>query len=67
MALLPKKGEHIRCATAKDHDLFTSGCEYQIERVDKLIGHVYVYSDSGDLTPIDFPHDVVYGKFEKVS
>jgi hypothetical protein len=65
MALLPKKGSHIRSTTPRKD--FTAGCEYQVERIDNKIGHVYVYNDNGDLTPIDYPHDVVYGKFEKAS
>lgn len=67
MALLPKKGDNVGCISAKSGAPFIPGCCYQVERVDKVIGHIYVYDDEGELTPIDFPHDVVYGKFEKVS
>ena len=67
MAHLPKKGEGIQCVSAKHESVFTVGCFYQVERVDRKINHVYVYDDNGDLTAIDFPHDVVYGKFDNVT
>lgn len=67
MSLLPKKGSQVLCLTPLSGCPFTPGCHYQVERVDNKIGHIYVYNDDGDLTPIDFPHDVVYGRFEKVS
>lgn len=67
MALLPKKGESIRCTTVKGGAPFTPGCEYVVEHIDKKIGHVYVYGDEGNLEAIDFPLDAVHGKFEKTS
>ena len=67
MAHLPKKGDCIGCISSKADYLFTPGCVYQVERVDRKINHVYVYADTGDLEAIDFPHDTVHGKFENVA
>lgn len=58
-----KKGDWIR-AVAPACDAFTQQCEYHVEKVTS--GVPFVYSDEGDLTRVDFPHDGNYGKFEKV-
>lgn len=64
MSHQPKKGEVIIFKSGNSLSPFTPGCEYTVERYDRKINHAYVYNDEGTLTPIDFPHDVVYGKFE---
>lgn len=66
MSVLPKKGDVIRCDSKFGCAPFTTGCEYTIEHIDRKIGHVYVYGDDGNLEAIDFPHDVIHGKFSKV-
>lgn len=64
MAMLPKKGEWIKCISTPGYD-FSAGCDYQVEKVDSA-GFVHVYSDEGNKEAIDFPHCPNHGKFEKV-
>lgn len=65
MSKIIKKGDSIKCAKAVSDD-FMDGCDYQVEKVSKT-GHVFCYSDNGELVSIDYPHDQNYGKFERVS
>lgn len=64
MAMLPKKGEWIKCVSTSDSAPFSPGCDYHVEKVSKAKGMVTVYNDDGEQCAIDFPHDPTYGKFE---
>ena len=59
-----KNGDIIKCLSIGGDD-FSSGCEYQVEKVDHN-GYVYVYNDEGEEVAIDYPSCQTYGTFKKV-